>query len=223
MSSDNSTKGLFISIEGGEGAGKTTLINFLERILQSWGFSVVRTREPGGSILGNEIRSWLLNHRSQIKIGAKAELLMFLAARTQHIEEVIAPALEAGKIVLCDRFNDSTIAYQGIGRGLGFSYVRDLCLSVCGKTIPDLTLYLDVDPVVGLQRTKSISKENAAVGEVDRIESEKLEFHQHVRNAFAQIAKSEPERFITVDASQTQEHVAKTCEHLLATHLGKNN
>lgn len=213
----------FITIEGGEGAGKTTLIHRLEEVLQSWGFTVVKTREPGGTLLGNEIRSWLLNHHASIKIGARAELLMFLAARAQHIEELIAPALAAGKVVLCDRFNDSTIAYQGVGRGLGLAFVQDLCHRVCGQTVPDLTFYLDVDPEIGLQRTKRISKENAAAGEVDRIEAEKMEFHQSVRKSFAEIAQAEPTRFISIDASQPQENVIKACKNVLSRRFGKDS
>lgn len=223
MRSINPQRPCFITIEGGEGAGKTTLINLFEKTLQEWGFSVVKTREPGGSLLGNEIRSWLLNRHESIKIGAKAELLMFLAARAQHIEEVIKPAIAAGQVVLCDRFNDSTIAYQGVGRGLGLSFVRDLCNTICGKTLPDLTFYLDVDPAIGLQRTKRLSKENAGAGEVDRIEAEALEFHQRVRSAFAEIAQAEPERFISVDASMSREKVAESCKHLLAVRFGKES
>lgn len=223
MRSTNPQRPWFITIEGGEGAGKTTLINFFEKLLHEWGFPVVKTREPGGSLLGNEIRNWLLNRHESIKIGAKAELLMFLAARAQHIQEVIEPAIAAGKIVICDRFNDSTIAYQGVGRGLGLPFVRDLCNTICGKTVPDLTFYLDVDPYIGLQRTKRTSKENAKAGEIDRIEAEALEFHQRVRGAFAEIAKSEPARFISVDASMSQEKVAETCQRLLAACFGKGS
>lgn len=212
----------FITIEGGEGAGKTTLINNFEDVLSSWGLSVVKTREPGGTLLGNEIRNWLLNRHESIKIGAKAELLMFLAARAQHIEEVIAPAIAAGKVVLCDRFNDSTIAYQGVGRGLGLSLVQGLCKTVCGPTVPDLTFYLDIDPHIGLQRTKRLTKENAAAGEVDRIEAEKIEFHQQVRKAFSEIAQAEPERFITVDASEPQKNVVETCKKILSVRFGRN-
>lgn len=212
----------FISIEGGEGAGKTTLICAMENLLISWGFSVVNTREPGGSPLGNEIRNWLLNHQEKIKIGAKAELLMFLAARAQHIEELIAPAIAEGKVVLCDRFNDSTVAYQGVGRELGYSFVQGLCNTVCGATVPDLTIYLDIDPQIGLQRTKRLIKENAASGEVDRIEAERIEFHQQVRAAFKEIAKDQPDRFICIDASLPQKDVSEACKKILSTHFQKN-
>lgn len=211
----------FLTIEGGEGAGKTTLINDLEKLVSSWGFSVIKTREPGGTPLGNEIRNWLLNHHKTIEINAKAELLMFLAARAQHVEELIAPAITAGKIVLCDRFNDSTVAYQGAGRGLGVPFVRELCKAACGATTPDLTFYLDIDPVIGLQRTQRISKENAAAGEVDRIEAEKVDFHHRVRQAFLDIAHAEPERFVVVDASQPQEQVAQACRKVLVERFGR--
>lgn len=212
----------FITFEGGEGAGKTTLIKICEDTLRSWGYEVVKTREPGGSLLGNEIRNWLLTRNENIKIGDKAELLMFLAARAQHIEELIAPAIAKGKIVLCDRFNDSTIAYQGVGRGLGLDFVKNLCLTVCGKTLPDLTFFLDVDPLLGLKRTKRTAKEHSAAGEVDRIESEKIEFHQQVRKAFADIAAAEPTRFITIDASKVLPEVIQSCKRVLASRFSRN-
>jgi dTMP kinase len=205
----------FLTVEGGEGAGKSTLLTSLAETLSSWGFQVVQTREPGGTHLGNEIRNWLLNHHQEMLIGSKAELLMFLAARAQHVEELIGPAIGTGKVVLCDRFNDSTVAYQGVARGLGFKFVQDLCAAACGTTMPDLTFYLDIDPVIGLQRTKRISKENAAAGEVDRIESEKIEFHQRVRQAFQDIARAEPERCFIIDAAQSREQVAQACKEIL--------
>jgi dTMP kinase len=213
----------FITVEGGEGAGKSTLINALEKALQNWGYAVVKTREPGGTPLGNQIRSWLLDRHKEMKIGALAELLMFLAARSQHIEEVIAPALAAGKVVICDRFNDSTIAYQCGGRGLDEALVRSLCLKVCGKTLPELTFFLDVSPVIGLDRTQRSSKENANIGEMDRIEAEKIDFHQRVREVFMEIAKAEGNRIYTVDASHSQEEVAKECLRILALRFGKSH
>lgn len=211
----------FITIEGGEGAGKTTLIKRLEEVLVSWDCHVVVTREPGGSALGNKIRQWLLEGFEGVQIGPKAELLMFLAARAQHIEEVIAPALAEGKIVLCDRFNDSTIAYQGAGRSLSASFVADLCAAVCGPVVPTLTFYLDLDPEIGLLRTKGLVKENAGAGEVDRIEAEKIGFHKQVRNAFLETAKKEQDRFITIDASQSMEQVFEACRQILSDRLGK--
>jgi dTMP kinase len=197
----------FISFEGGEGAGKTSLINSVEKALVARGIEVIRTREPGGTPLGESIRSWLLDRGMQVEIGAKAELLLFLAARTQHINDVIAPAIKAGKVVLCDRFNDSTIAYQGAGRRLGIPWVTQLCEMVCGGVVPDLTFYLDVDPEIGLVRARNTDKDTAQIGQVDRIEAEKLSFHQDVRQAFLNIAQKNPKRFHVVDAHQSQTEV----------------
>ena len=198
----------FITFEGGEGAGKTTLIDTVERFLKSEGVSTLKTREPGGTPFGNQIRSWLLDHRSNLHVNAKAELLLFLAARAQHIDEVIAPAIAAGTVVLCDRFNDSTIAYQGAGRGLGVEWVESMCKLVCGKTLPDLTFFLDVDPVIGLTRTRNATKENASAGEVDRIEAEKIDFHCRVREAFLKIMDLDPARICYLDANHSRESVA---------------
>lgn len=199
--------GVFITLEGGEGAGKTTLIHSLESELHKRGYDVVKTREPGGSKLSEYIRQWLLNHDASIKIGAKAELLLFLAARAQHIEELIQPALAAGKIVLCDRFNDSTVAYQGMARQLGVEAVQSLCDQVCAGLIPDLTFFLDIDPQEGLRRTTHAHKENAGAGHVDRIESEKIDFHQKVRECLQKLAKQFPKRFCTLDATQAPTQV----------------
>lgn len=196
---------MFITVEGGEGAGKSTLIDRLEEELTAQGQSVVKTREPGGTALGNAIRQWLLG--DQVSIGKKAELLLFLAARAQNIEECIQPALNAGKTVLCDRFNDSTIAYQGSGRDLGPSEVQELCDITCAGLNPGLTLFLDVDPDVGLERTKHLSKEEAAAGAVDRIESEKRQFHHDVREGFLALAQQNPNRIRVIDANQSQEAV----------------
>jgi dTMP kinase len=200
-------KPLFITFEGGEGAGKTTLIEKIEHELQERGYDVIKTREPGGSLLGNQIRHWILNRDSSVSISAKAELLLFLAGRAQHLEELIKPALRAGKIILCDRFNDSTIAYQGIARGLGMEFVQDLCEKVCNGTQPNLTFFLDVDPKIGLKRTLKAHKENANIGQFDRIEAEKLEFHQKVRDGLQKLAFQHPERVRILDANQIAEKV----------------
>ena len=198
----------FITVEGGEGAGKTTLIKTLEEAFSAKGISVVITREPGGTPFGEAMREWLLTRQSTVSIGTKAELLLFLAARSQHIEEVINPAIAAGSCVICDRYNDSSVAYQGAGRGLGVDWVRALCDSICGNVSPEITLYLDVDPKIGLERRLKVTKDNAPAGEVDRIEAEKLEFHQRVRNAFLEMAKQEPKRFHRIDASMPLNAVA---------------
>lgn len=202
-------KGYFITVEGGEGAGKSTLLNEIENLLVSRGHLIVSTREPGGTQLGEKIRNLLLTCNDEVNICSEAELLLFLAARAQHIEEIIKPALSAGKIVLCDRFSDSTIAYQGAARGLDSKYVRKLCRLICGAITPHLTLFLDVDPEVGLTRTNKLEKEHAAQGKFDRIEKEALSFHRRVQQAFRRLAKREPFRIYKIDANQSQEYVEK--------------
>lgn len=210
---------LFITIEGGEGAGKTTLIDKLAAVLASRGHEVVKTREPGGSRLSNQIRQWLLNRETDVPIGYKAELLLFLSARAQHLEEIIKPALAQGKIVICDRFNDSTVVYQGLGRGLGMEYVQQLCDSVCENMVPNMTLFLDVEPPVGLMRTRNAVKENAKQGEVDRIEAERLDFHERVRQGFLTLAKRYPERIHVIDANQSEDVVFKQAKQLLESKI----
>lgn len=210
---------LFITFEGGEGAGKTTLIQQVEKELIQRGFEVIKTREPGGSKLGNYIRQWLLDRDADITVGNQAELLLFLAARMQHIEELIKPALEQGKVVLCDRFNDSTIAYQGEARGLGFDRVKDLCEFVTSEVKPDLTFFLDVDPETGLSRTKKAHKENAKAGDVDRIEAEALDFHKKVQKGFHKLAQEDPRRFHILDANKSQPEVFKQMMQSLETIL----
>jgi len=200
-------KGLFIAFEGGEGAGKSTLVNAIASALAKLNISYVHLCEPGSTVLGAEIRKMLLSKDFKVAIDTKAELLLFLAARSQNIKENISPALELGKVVLCDRFNASTIAYQGYGRGLGSSEVESLCQWVCKDVVPDLTFFLDVDPKVGLRRTRSLVKEYAAAGEADRIESEKDIFHASVRNGFLALAKNSGPSFIQVDANKTKEDV----------------
>lgn len=206
---------LFITIEGGEGAGKTTLIEKLGAVLKSHGHDIIKTREPGGSRLSDHIRQWLLNRDTDLPIGYKAELLLFLSARAQHLEELIKPALSHGKTVICDRFNDSTIVYQGLGRGLGMDYVKQLCDLVCENIIPNITLFLDVEPQVGLMRTRNASKENAKHGEVDRIEAERLDFHERVRQGFLTLAKHNPERIHVIDANQSEDAVFRDVKKLI--------
>jgi dTMP kinase len=192
------TQGLFITFEGGEGAGKTTLIEAIARTLASEGYSVLKTREPGGTKLGEHIRSILLQHSEPVS--AYAELSLFLASRAQHVMEVIGPALEAGKIVLCDRFNDSSVAYQGAARGLGMEKVRQFCHFVCQGVEPNLTLYLDLDPELGLSRAAKARTQ-------DRIESETILFHRKIREAFLEIHKAEQHRFRLIDATLPPERV----------------
>lgn len=207
-------RGRFITLEGGEGAGKSSFIAFAARALSEKGHEVVTTLEPGGTPLGKEIRELLL-HQKLEKISKHAELFLFLADRSQHVREVILPALRQGKIILCDRYNDSTIAYQGVARSLDLPFIRSLCAFATEALTPDLTLYLDLDPEIGLARTQSKRG-------YDRLEQETLHFHTQVRAAFLQMAGEEPERFHRIDASLPEEEVRgcglKEIEALLCAH-----
>jgi dTMP kinase len=201
--------GLFITLEGGEGSGKTTLMERLSEYLTQLGRVVVKTREPGGTPFGESIRQFLLSKQSDMQISAESELLLFLSSRAQHIDEVILPGILSNKIILCDRFNDSTIAYQGFGRNLGYAYTKSLCDLVCHGLKPHLTLFLDVEPNLGLARTKALSKEHAKSGEMDRIESEEIAFHEKVRQGFFQLAKDDPERIVIINTNQSKDDVYK--------------
>ncbi len=200
-------KGRFITFEGGDGAGKTTLMEGLYEYLLKKGAPVLKTRAPGGTDLGNKIRSLLLDGKKSID--KRAELFLFMADRSQHVQEVILPALAENKIVLCDRFNDSTVAYQGAARELNSDRVRELCDFATGGLQPDFTFYLDIDPAVGLQR--SIKKS----GTPDRMESEALAFHEKLRSAFHQIAEKEPSRVRVLDGSLPREVVLEQAMRIL--------
>lgn len=203
--------GIFITIEGGEGAGKSTLVRNLTKELESKGYAVLATREPGGSATGEAIRQLLLDNNSSIT--PIAELLLFLASRSQHIAEKIVPALSKGMVVICDRFNDSSIVYQGLARGLGFDLVRSICSETCGRPVPDLTIYLDVPPDQGLARAERSS------GKKDRIETESLEFHTQVREGFQKLAQLEPNRIKTIDGTLPQRKVLDQALHLITDRL----
>jgi dTMP kinase len=192
--------GFFISFEGGEGSGKTTAIAKLEKACKSEGIEVVVTREPGGTALGNRVRQWVLDKDS--KLADRTELLLFLASRVQHLEELILPALQAGKLVLCDRFNDSSVAYQGYARGLGMDTVLRLSDLALDGISPDHSFFFDLDPLVGMERVRKGRKE-----ETDRIESEAIAFHEKVREGYQQILAREPHRITLIDASQDPDTV----------------
>jgi dTMP kinase len=191
--------GLFITFEGGEGAGKSTLIEGIFRHLSADGVSAVKTREPGGTKIGEQVRSLLLENRDE-KVSPYTELSLFLASRAQHIAEVILPALKAGKIVLCDRFNDSSVAYQGIARGLGKEGVSQACLFISQGLEPDLTFYLDIEPALGLSRVQRARAQ-------DRIEQEGLSFHAKIRKAYLELVNENPGRMRLIDASLPKERV----------------
>jgi dTMP kinase len=181
--------GYFIAFEGGEGAGKSTQEGRLAQSLFERGHRVVRTREPGGTPAGEQIRHVLLSPEFE-GLDPRAEALLFAAARGEHVARVIRPALERGDVVICDRYIDSSVAYQGYGRDLGPGRVRDLSLWATRDLVPDLTVVLDVDPEVGLAR----------FAERDRLEAEPLEYHQAVRAAFLALAEAEPDRYLVLDA-----------------------
>lgn len=186
-------------MEGGEGVGKSTNMTLLENFLREHKVDVMVTREPGGTVLGEDIRSLLLDNR-EAKISDMAELLMMFAARAQHLEEVIEPALAAGTWVLCDRFTDATYAYQSGGRGVPTDTVRSLENLVQGSLRPDYTILLDVDVATGMERARGR-------GELDRIEQETLDFFERVRARYLQIAQRSSGRFRVIDASQSLEEV----------------
>ncbi|MFL2499424.1 MAG: dTMP kinase [Porticoccaceae bacterium] len=206
-------RGRFITIEGTEGVGKTTNIEYIKQWLDTNHISFVSTREPGGTPLAEEIRELLLANREE-KVCSKAELLMMFAGRAQHIDQVIEPQLAAGNWVLCDRFTDATYAYQGAGREMGNELIASLETMVHASMRPDLTLVLDVPVELGLERAGKRS-------EPDRFELEKTDFFNRVRNAYLSMAQQNPQRYKIIDASKTlefvQQQIAYTLNNFLTT------
>lgn len=194
-------RGLFITLEGGDGAGKSTHAARLEAFLTEQGRTVVRTREPGGTDLGQQLREILLHHPGDLH--PRAEALIFAADRAHHIATVVRPALAAGSVVLQDRYIDSSVAYQGSGRDLGADEIRSLSEWATEGLTPDLTILLDLDPVVARERMQG---ERAGL---DRLESLELDFHRRVREQFLAQAAAAPERYLVVDVSEPLETVAE--------------
>ncbi|OGF46571.1 MAG: dTMP kinase [Candidatus Firestonebacteria bacterium RIFOXYA2_FULL_40_8] len=193
---------IFITFEGPEGSGKTTQIQLLERYLKSRNIDVVKTREPGGSILAEKIRELLLDPENK-KMAPSAELLLYLASRAQHVQDKIMPALKNGKAVICDRFSDSTMAYQGYARGISKDLIKNLdTFATCGLK-PDLTLYIDIDVGLGLRRARKRS------GSKDRLELEKASFHNKVRKGYLALAKKEPRRIKVICGERTIEEISE--------------
>lgn len=205
-------RGVFITVEGGEGVGKSTNLNFVADLLRAAGHAPLLTREPGGTALAESIRQLLLAPADE-PIAELTELLLVFAARAQHLERVIKPALAAGQWVLCDRFTDATYAYQGGGRGLNVAHIADLERLVQGALRPDLTLLLDAPVAVGQQRA------GARGGAPDRFEAEQAAFFERVRNAYRARAEREPERFRVVDAAQPLAQVQAQLRACLAPWL----
>lgn len=200
-------RGLFITFEGGDGAGKTTQARLLEEWLTAAGRAVVRTREPGGTEVGALIRDIVLHHRGEV--AARAEALLYAADRAHHVETVVRPALDRGDVVIQDRYLDSSVAYQGAGRVLGRTEVRDLSLWATGGLLPDLTVLLDLDPAVARARLDADDKP------FDRLEAERETFHARVREEFLALADAEPERFLVLDATLPAEDLAASVRERL--------
>jgi len=189
--------GCFIAFEGGEGAGKSTQERLLADSLTSEGIEVVRTREPGGTPAGEAIRTVVLSPQFA-GLDERAEALLFAASRGEHVARVIRPALERGEVVICDRYLDSSVAYQGYGRDLGPQRIRELSLWATHDLLPDVSVLLDIDPQIGLSR----------VSDPDRLEAEPLAYHQSVRDGFLAIAAREPDRYLVLDATQPVDELA---------------
>ncbi len=195
--------GIFITLEGGEGAGKSTQIRRLAARLEALGHEVLVTREPGGSPRAEQIREAILSGKGK-PYGPFAEALMFYAARKDHLEQTIRPALARGAVVLCDRFADSTRAYQGASGNVDMQLIEGLERAVVGQTQPDLTLVLDLDPEVGLARADRRRGETCGA---DRFESENIQFHRALRKAFLDLIEDQPARCLRVDADRDAELV----------------
>jgi len=204
--------GLFITFEGIDGVGKSTQANLLEEYLRSLGHDVVRTLEPGGTELGQEIRQLLLHRKGHV--AARAEALLFAADRAHHVETKIKPALAAGSFVISDRYFDSSVAYQGAGRELSMDEVRHINVWATGGLLPNLTILLDLDAAAARSRRQATGTSE------DRIEQAKLEFFEATRMAFLKLAQAEPERFLVIDANQSIQQMQAQIRARVSTILG---
>ncbi|MDO5329961.1 MAG: dTMP kinase [Bacillota bacterium] len=204
---------LFVTFEGGEGSGKSSVLKILNQRLIDEGYPVVLTREPGGTPIAEQIRNVILD-KANTDMDPWTEALLYAASRRQHLVEKIIPALNEGKIVLCDRFLDSSLAYQGGARGLGIDKVLAANMFATEGRFPDLTLFFDLDPETGLDR---ISANSAR--EVNRLDLEKMEFHQKVRASFKQLVEQYGDRFVVIDASKSKEEVAEEAYRAIKSRL----
>lgn len=194
---------MFITLEGPEGSGKTSAAKTIVKELEARGFSVLFTREPGGTPIAEQIRSVILD-KANTKLDARAEALLYAASRRQHLVEKVLPALAEGKIVICDRYIDSSLAYQGGARGLGIDEVLNINMFATENKFPDLTLLFDLDPEIGLARI-NLNKNR----EVNRLDLEKLDFHKKVRQTFLDLSKRYAKRYVVIDASKSESEVGK--------------
>ena len=204
--------GLFITLEGGEGSGKTTQARRLCERLTQQGLNVLQTREPGGTLVAERLRSILLDHSGET-IAPETEAFLIFAARRQHLDQVIKPALAQGKTVVCDRFSDSTMAYQGYGRGLDLGVLRTMNNWATGKLAPQLTLLFDVPVAVGLSRRRGRTATQ------NRLDREAERFHRKVHAGFQALARREPRRIMVIDSAQPLESVTHTVEELVMNWL----
>ena len=193
---------MFITLEGPEGSGKTTAVNYAVSKLEEMGYQIVRTREPGGTPIAEQIRNVILD-KANTAMDKRTQALLYAASRRQHLVEKVWPALKEGKIVICDRYLDSSLAYQGGARGLGIENILNINMFATEGTFPDLTLLFDIEPEIGLARIAANANR-----EVNRLDLEQLDFHKKVRNTFLELAKRYPERFVIIDASKSREEVA---------------
>ncbi|TFB21059.1 dTMP kinase [Filobacillus milosensis] len=207
--------GLFITFEGAEGAGKTTILNYVYEQLKSRGYDVIKTREPGGIDISEKIREVILN-KNHTAMDGRTEALLYAAARRQHLVERVIPALNEEKIVLCDRFIDSSLAYQGYARGLGMDEVYAINEFAIENCMPNLTVLFELDPEIGLQRIADNKGR-----EQNRLDLEKVSFHEKVAEAYQILVERFPKRIKAINANQTQEEVQSECLGLINSYLSK--
>lgn len=206
---------MFITFEGPEGSGKTTISNIIEKRLEEIGYQVVHTREPGGTPIAEQIRNIILD-KANTMLDARAEALLYAASRRQHLVEKVWPALKEGKIVICDRYIDSSLAYQGGARNLGVENVLNINMFATEGTFPDITLLFDIKPEDGLHRIAANANR-----EVNRLDLEKIEFHKSVRNTFLELAKQYKNRYVIIDASKPLGEVVENTWKEILKKLGK--
>ena len=211
-------RGLFITFEGNEGSGKSTQMRILVERLRNEGYAVLESQEPGGSPIGLKIRSLLLDPANH-EMSPTTEMLLMFAARAQNVDQWIRPALAAGTIVVSDRFTDSTLAYQGAGRGLGAEVVLDIDRVACRGLVPDLTICVDIDVEEGLQRAHSRNRQNET--NETRLDEETVEFYRKARAAYHRLAEDDASRFKLVNGSPSQETVAEAVWELVSQRLSR--
>ena len=204
--------GKFITFEGGDGCGKTSVIKAVIEKLENDGYIIVRTREPGGSVIAEKIRNIILDVENT-GMEYVTESLLYAACRSQHLHDIVIPSLEAGKVVICDRFVDSSYVYQGIARGVGFEKVKEINELVVGDNMPDLTIYIDATPEICLARRNSRDEAQ------NRLDLESLEFHHKVRNGYKQICEMYKDRIVTIDGDQPLEKVIEDTYLVLSNFL----